>query len=211
MLTWSEYVALARVTAVSEAEAGWQPTYNAAPSQMLPVVRQGIRGRELAMLRWGLVPKWSNGQWIINAQADGIEKKSTWAGAFRDRRCLILADSFYEWQKSLRQPYRFTIPDKPMAFAGLWQMWPQGEGKEPEEAFVIITTAPNELVAPLHNRMPAIIDPENYDAWLESRDTTIPLALLQPYPAERMTAYPVSTRVNSPKNNDATLLDLVSA
>lgn len=97
----------------------------------------------------------------------------------------------------------------PLAFAGLWERWDKGE--EPLETFTIITTTPNELVAPIHDRMPVILDPADYDAWLESPDTAIPMALIQPYPANRMSAYPVSTRVNSPRNDDAAVIERVSA
>ena len=109
-----------------------------------------------------------------------------------------------------KQPYRITKADgSPYAFAGLWERWTKGP--EPLETFTIITGEPNELVAPIHNRMPIILDPADYDGWLESRDTTIPMALLQPYPAHRMSAYPVSMRVNSPRNDDAALVERVQA
>lgn len=213
LLSWEEIVALYELTAVTEMAPGWKPRYNAAPTQMMPVIRLDADGRrELALLRWGLVPSWAKdagaGSQMINARAETVAEKPAFRAAFKTRRCLVPADGFYEWRKTAtaKQPYRITMADgSPFAFAGLWERWSKGD--QPLETFTIITTTANELVAPIHDRMPVILDPADYDAWLESKDTAIPMALLQPYPARRMSAYPVSTRVNSPKNEDAAVIE----
>jgi putative SOS response-associated peptidase YedK len=195
------------------------PHYNAAPTQQLPVVRRDRSGaRELAQLRWGLIPAWAKDQKIgysmINARAETVAEAPAYRAAFQWRRCLVAADGFYEWRQEGKQtkPYRFTLKDGALfAFAGLWERWrkhpragqdPDPGGDAPLETFTIIVTQANDLVRKIHDRMPVIIDPIDYDAWLEATDTAIPMALLQPYPAERMRSYPVGQRVNSPKNDD---------
>jgi len=218
LLSWSEIVALYGLTAVTEMAPDWKPRFNAAPTQTMPVIRLNAAGkRELAALRWGLVPSWSKdpamGAKLINARAETVAEKPAFRSAFKLRRCLVPADGFYEWRKlpgGGKQPYRITMADgAPFAFAGLWERW--SKGPEPLETFTIITTTANSLVAPIHDRMPVIIDAADHDAWLEARDTAIPMALLRPYPAERMTAYPVSTRVNSPRNDDASVIERATA
>lgn len=217
LLSWDELVALARLIVPSYAPEGWKPTYNAAPTQSLPVVRLNAeRQRELALLRWGLVPSWSKdakaGASMINARAETVAERPAFRAAFKARRCLIPADGFYEWRKvegGAKQPYRITMANgSPFCFAGLWERWTKGD--QPLETFTIITTTANELVAPIHERMPVILDPGDYDAWLESADTMIPQLLMKPYPASRMSAYPVSTRVNSPRNNDSAVVEPVA-
>jgi putative SOS response-associated peptidase YedK len=196
------------------------PHYNAAPTQELPVVRRDHNGaRELVQLRWGLIPAWAKDQKIgysmINAKAETVAEAPAYRAAFQWRRCLVVADGFYEWRQQGKQklPYRFTLRDGGLfAFAGLWERWRKprprsGQGSDaagdaPLETFTIIVTEANDLVRKIHDRMPVIIDPADHDAWLEAADTTIPMALLQPYPAEKMQGYPVSPRVNSPKNDD---------
>ena len=216
MLTWEELVLLARLATMPETTFVWQPRYNVAPTQAMPVVRMVDGKRELALLRWGLIPSWAKdpkiGNSLINARGETVHEKPAFRSAFKARRCLVPADGFYEWRKlpgGGKQPYRITMADgSPFAFAGLWERWDKGE--EPLETFTIITTSANELVAPIHDRMPVILDPADYDAWLESPDTAIPIALIQPYPAKRMSAYPVSTRVNSPRNDDAAVIERAS-
>lgn len=216
LLTWAELVALYGLSAVRTMPPEWRPRYNAAPTQRLPVVRRGAAGgRELALLRWGLVPSWAKdpaiGNKLINARAETVAEKPSFRAAFKARRCLVPVDGFYEWKRAggAKQPYRITMADgSPFALAGLWERWT----KEPEplETFTIITTTANSLMAAIHDRMPVIIDPADYDAWLESPDTTIPTALLQPYPANRMSAYPVSSRVNSPRYDDAAVIERIA-
>ncbi|MGE0117823.1 MAG: SOS response-associated peptidase [Dongiaceae bacterium] len=194
-----------------------RPRYNAAPTDSLPVVRLDRNGnRELAMLRWGLVPFWAKdakvGAKFINARAETIATAPAFRTAFRTRRCLVPAGGFYEWKKAhgRRQPYHIGMRDgTPFAFAGLWERWNGGAALI--ESFTIITGEPNSLVADLHDRMPAILDPEDYDTWLRAADTAIAAAMLQqPFPAQLMAAYPVSTNVNSVKNDAPDLIEPIA-
>jgi putative SOS response-associated peptidase YedK len=189
-----------------------RPNYNAAPTQILPVVRLNEAGeRELVTLKWGLVPFWAKDAKIaystINARAETVAEKPAFRAAFKKRRCLVPAGGFYEWQATgdHKQPYRITMKDgETFAMAGLWERWDKGE--EPMVSFTIIVTNGNSLLKPIHDRMPVILPAETWDHWLTATDTSIPLALLQSYPANKMRAYKVSTRVNSPRNNDAEVL-----
>jgi putative SOS response-associated peptidase YedK len=190
-----------------------EPRYNIAPSQDILAVAAGKGGRAGAKLRWGLIPFWAKdpkiGYKMINARSEGIESKPSFRHAFRQRRCLILADGFYEWKKTKggKQPYRFVLKeDKPFAFAGLWETW-----KGPAASIAsctIITTEPNSVTEKVHDRMPVILKSSDYDMWLNpnENDPGKLKELLVPYPAEEMEAYPVSTLVNSPKNELAELI-----
>ncbi len=185
------------------------PRYNIAPTQDAAVVRPGPEGeaRELVMLRWGLVPSWSYGPSaysMINARAETVATKPAFRAAFRHRRCLVPADGFYEWQKvdGGKQPYLVELASgEPFAFAGLWEHW---EGGEVIESFTIVVTEANELLRPIHERMPVILDPPDYNLWLEAGTAVARAAedLLRPYPADRMAARPVSRRVNNPRYDD---------
>jgi putative SOS response-associated peptidase YedK len=185
------------------------PGYNCAPTQSLPVVRRGTPGRELVLMRWGLVPAWSRGPEqlkasTINARAETVAEKPAFRAAFRARRCLVPADGFYEWKTEgkRKRPYRFTLKDgRPFALAGLWERWRGTDGLS-LESFAIIATTANAVVAPVHNRMPVILPEEAWEAWLDP-DNPSPADLLLPLAAEEMTATEVSSRVNSPRNNDA--------
>jgi putative SOS response-associated peptidase YedK len=184
------------------------PRYNVAPTDEMPIGRRSKDGgRELATMRWGLIPYWAKDKSIgyrtINARADSLELKPAFRDAYRKRRCLVLADGFYEWRREgkAKQPFLIRLKTgQPFAFAGLWEFW-VSPAQEEVRSFTIITTDPNELVAPLHNRMPAILDPEVYDLWLDPR---LPLraGTLAPCPAEWLEAVPVSTRVNNVKHDD---------
>jgi len=187
--------------------------YNIAPSQDAPVVRLDSGGdRQLAMLRWGLIPSWSKdpkaSYSTINARAETVATKPAYRSAFKSRRCLVPADGFYEWQKvgSQKQPYRITMKDDGLfAFAGLWERW---ERDGVIESFTIIVTEANELMKPIHDRMPVILDPTDYVAWLDMKTPAADAqALLRPFPPEVMRAYPISTRVNSPRNDDASVIE----
>jgi putative SOS response-associated peptidase YedK len=163
-----------------------RPRFNVAPTQPIAVIRPG----ELVALRWGLVPSWSkDGKGFINARAETAAEKPTFRSAFKKWRCLIPADGFYEWRKTeegKKQPYLIRMRDnEPFAFAGLW------EG----ETCAILTTTANDLMRPIHERMPVILAPENYERWLAEPDASV----LRSFPAEGMTAYPVSTYVNNAK------------
>lgn len=186
----------------------FEPRYNVAPTQAVAVVRDAEGGeRELAGLRWGLIPHWTNdpslGNRLINARSETVERKPAFRDAFRTRRCLVPADGFYEWRRTPqgKQPYYLRRDDGGvLAFAGLWDRW-HDPAHGPVDSVTILTTTPNDLVAPIHNRMPVILPEESYDRWLDAGAPTRALKdLLAPYPARRMDAYAVSTYVNSPRN-----------
>lgn len=207
--------ALARLFGAAGRLPNFPARYNAAPTQILPIVRRDARGgRELALARWGLVPSWSKGPdarfSMINARAETVTTKPAYRGAFRRRRCLVPASGFYEWQvgEGGKQPWYFSlVSGKPFAFAGLWEHWIGASGDE-LETFAIIVTEANTRVAPVHDRMPVILDPDEYARWLDEEDvpTREVLAVLDPFPAEPMAAWPVSRRVNSPKVDEPALL-----
>lgn len=174
-----------------------QPRYNVAPSQTMPI----ITSTDIRPAQWGFVPSWTKGEpktRPINARCETIAASGMFRHAYRQRRCLVPADGFYEWKgaKPPKQPFYIRMKDRaPFAFAGLWERWRPPDG-EPVETFTILTTTPNELLAPIHNRMPAIISPDKFRQWLEG---DIPDELLQPYPVGDMEAVAVSNKVNSPK------------
>jgi putative SOS response-associated peptidase YedK len=197
------------------------PSWNAAPTDSLPVVRDDARAgeRSLHMLRWGLVPFWAKDMNVgfanINAKAEGIENKPAFREAFQRRRCLVPVDNFFEWKKTAteKQPYAIALADRRlMALAGLWENWRSPAG-EWVRSFAIITTAPNELCAALHNRMPAILRPEAWPLWLGEEPARLDelKALLTPFPSEEMTCWPVSSRVGNVRNNDASLIEPIAA
>lgn len=190
-------------------------SYNIAPSTKILVARNAADGsRELALLKWGLVPAWSDepktAYSTINARAETVAEKPTYRAAFRHRRCLIAADGFYEWQPqpdSHKQPYYIHLThNEPFAFAGLWEHW-EREGKTLDSCSIIVTAA-NELMQPIHDRMPVILPPECYAEWLDPALTEPERLkpLLRPYPSDRMALHAVSTVVNSPKNDGRDLL-----
>lgn len=183
--------------------------YNIAPTQPVLAVRQSSEGhgREAALFRWGLIPSWAKdirmGARMINARSETVAEKPSFRAAFKRRRCLIPASGFYEWQKlgNKKQPvYIHPQGEELFAFAGLWETW-QGADGSYLETCTVLTTTPNELMAPIHNRMPVIVEPADFDTWLYPQpDPSIGLHLLRPYAAEKMAHYPVSTTVNSPRN-----------
>ena len=185
------------------------PRYNIAPTQDIAAIRSDKAGnRELAMLRWGLVPSWAKdpaiGNRMINARAETAATKPAFRSAFRDRRSLVLADGFYEWQKVERakQPFYIRMRDgRPFAFAGLWEEW-DGPNGETVDSCTILTTEPNDVVRAVHDRMPVILARKEYSVWLDPQDREVDKlqSLLQPYPPDQMEAYPVSKRVNNPAN-----------
>jgi putative SOS response-associated peptidase YedK len=191
--------------------------YNAAPTDMQPVVRlDPQRRRELVMMRWGLIPSWAKdtkiGAKFINARAETVATQPAFRDAFRARRCLVPADGFYEWKKvdGDKQPYHIGMRDgSPFAFAGLWERWTRGAALI--ESFTIITGPPNSLVAELHDRMPVILEPEHYEGWLTATDTAALETMLQPFPAQLMATYPVSTKVNIVKNDTPDVVEPVAA
>jgi len=194
------------------------PSYNAAPQSVQPAVRLNHDSgrREVALLRWGLVPFWAKdakiGYNTINARAEDVASKPAFREALKKRRCLVPADAFYEWQRldaKSKRPFAFALASgEPYAFAGLWESWRPKEGA-PLETFTILTTDPNQLMEPIHNRMPVILEPKDYDRWLEPGDPARPPEdLLRPYASECMKAWPVSDRVGNVRNNGPELLEV---
>jgi putative SOS response-associated peptidase YedK len=186
----------------------FEPRYNVAPTQLVPAVRQEDGKRRLVTLRWGLIPSWAKdakiGYRLINARADTVAAKPSFRSAFKRRRCLVPADGFYEWKRSgtLKQPFFIHRKDEePFAFAGLWEGWENPEDDKEVQSCSLITTEANELMAPIHDRMPVILPVSAYDRWLDPDEPVNDLqSPLKPYPADEMAAYPISTYVNSPKN-----------
>ena len=188
------------------------PRYNIAPSQPVAAVRATPtgEGRELAFLRWGLIPSWSKdpaiGNRLINARAETAQEKPSFRSAFRRHRCLIPTNGFYEWQRLERgkQPYFVRMRDGQLfAFAGLWDRW-ESPDKGVIETCTILTTAANTVLAPIHDRMPVILPPTEYARWLDPalRDPDSLAPLIVPFPPEEMLAFPVSPRVNAPTVDD---------
>jgi putative SOS response-associated peptidase YedK len=183
-----------------------EPRYNIAPSQPVAVVLEQDEGRCLDAYKWGLVPFWAKdpkiGNRMINARAETLAEKPSFRAALTRRRCLIPADGFYEWKKEgdARRPFHIRLRDgKPFAFAGLYEEWQAPDGA-PLRTCAIITVEPNPLMAQVHNRMPAILDADAREAWLDPalKDAPRLQKLLTPYPEQEMEAYPVSRRVNAP-------------
>ena len=189
-------------------------TYHAAPSQRLPIITNAAPG-QIQLLSWGLVPGWSKapaaGPRPINARAETLAEKPSFRQLLGRRRCLVLADSFYEWQATSagKVPHRILLRDEqPFAFAGLWDEWLDRATGELHPTFTIITTEPNALMASIHNRMPVILPTRAAEqAWLDDgRDVAAHRQLLVPYDAAAMREYAISKRVNSPANNDPEVL-----
>ncbi len=188
--------------------------YNIAPTQAILAVHETPDGREMKLLKWGLVPSWakdaSMGARLINARSETVAEKPAFRDAFKRRRCLIPSDGFYEWQRTegKKQPFFFQLKDgQPFVFAGLWDRWTGDDGKVIESC-TILTTAANELLVPVHDRMPVILHEEDYELWLgeDVRKQDLLTDLLQPFPASEMISYPVGTRVNSPQNQGEDLI-----
>ncbi|MDD5467477.1 MAG: SOS response-associated peptidase [Anaerolineales bacterium] len=186
------------------------PRYNVAPSQPVAVVPNDGKDR-IDFFVWGLIPSWAKdpaiGNRMINARTETLAEKPTFRAPFRRKRCLILTDGFFEWTarsdgKGKTPMYLRMVDGKPFAFAGLWDTWFSPDGSEVRSC-TIITTEPNELVRPIHNRMPVILPPSAYREWLTPGEGNITAlqAMLKPYPASEMVAYPVSRLVNDPKSD----------
>lgn len=192
------------------------PNYNVAPTHMHPVITN-LDQDHLQFYRWGLIPFWAKdkkvGYKMINARKETLLEKTTFKNAINKKRCIVPLDGFYEWKKTAtgKQPYRIvTTNTKIFCVAGLWERWSPNDGED-IYSFTIITQAPNDLMAEIHNRMPAILSPDQERDWL---DMSIPAAeaieMLAPYPDELMRAYPVSTRVGNVRENDEGLLEEVT-
>lgn len=190
----------------------WEPRYNIAPSQEVLAIGANQLKRRGAFLKWGLVPFWAKdakmGYKMINARGEEIDEKPAFREAFRQRRCLIMSDGFYEWRQvgKSKQPYRFVMKDRrPFAFAGLYEMWRSPDNGELLQTCTVITTAPNDVTREVHDRMPVILQANHYDEWLskENQDVRSLKSLLVPYPADEM-------MINSPRNDGAELVKPVS-
>jgi putative SOS response-associated peptidase YedK len=201
-------------------ESYFTPSYNVAPQSMQPVVRLDAETgeRELTVMRWGLVPFWSKdgkaSYSTINARAETVPTSATYREAFKRRRCLVPADLFYEWMKvdaKTKQPYAIALTDGSLfAFAGLWETWKEKVTGETKETYTVITTDPNEVMEPLHNRMPVVLAPNDYERWMAPADPAkLPVDLLRPYPAEEMTTWKVSAAVGNVRNNEPSLTERV--
>ncbi len=195
------------------------PRYNIAPSQQVTCVRtrSATRTRDVVGLRWGLVPSWTRdpavGNTLINARAETAADKPAFRTPFRERRCLVLADGYYEWKRegTRTQPYHIRFNDgRPFAFAGLWDRW-TGQDGTVLESCAILTTRPNACTASIHDRMPVIVCPAEYDPWIDPalRTVTRLAALVTPYPSDAMVATPVGAIVNNPRCDDARCLDAI--
>jgi putative SOS response-associated peptidase YedK len=184
--------------------------YNIAPTQPVGVIpNDGLK--RLDFFNWGLIPFWAKdpkiGNRMINARSETVDQKPSFRGSFKYKRCLVLADGFYEWRKdpgmNSKIPHFIHMRGgKPFAFAGLWDAWQSKDGSE-IKSFTILTTEPNQLLAEIHNRMPVILPPDTYQEWLKEgeNDPELLKSFLKPYPSDSMEAYPVSRAVNSPKND----------
>jgi len=192
------------------------PDYNVPPGVDIWAVRNrsATEEKEIARLRWGLVPSWAKdpkiGNRMINARSETVAEKPAFRSSFKKRRCLIPADGFYEWKRdgTSRTPYYIHLKDqRPFAMAGLWEQW-IGPEQEMLESCTILTTSPNQLMERLHDRMPVILPQDQMSRWLEPSTSATELqAMTSPYPTEDMTAYPVSSLVNSPRNNSPECLE----
>lgn len=191
------------------------PNYNICPSQSAWVARSAQQKTWLEPVTWGLVPRWAkdpkDGMRPINARAESVATSKLFAPLLKRRRCLVPCDGFYEWQQSPsgKQPFMIRLASgEPFFFAGLYDIWHEGE---PDQlaTYTIITCEPNALTARIHNRMPVIAQPADYQRWLDPdmTDAATVADMLRPYPAAAMTAYPISKRVNSPRNNDAAIVE----
>lgn len=196
------------------------PRYNVAPSQEIPIIREDAEGcREFAFARWGLIPSWSKdisiGNSLINARSETVAEKPSFRAAFKRRRCVIPTGGFYEWQTQegkSKQPWFFRMSDgSPMSIAGLWEHWQGSDGQEIESCS-ILTTSANDLMAPIHERMPVILQQEDHATWLSHNitDNALLQKLCQPCPSNILNSYPVTSMVNSPKNDSADCIAPIS-
>ena len=191
------------------------PRFNIAPSQpVLAIPNNGANTADFFI--WGLIPMWAKdpsiGNRLINARGETVAEKPSFRGSFKYKRCLILADGFYEWKanpgKKTKTPYYIHMKDRtPFVLAGLWDSWESSDGSSLKTC-TIITTSPNEVMTPIHDRMPVILHPRDYAKWLDASPQTPEnlLPLIKPFPADNMTGHPVSTLVNKPTNDSPELV-----
>jgi putative SOS response-associated peptidase YedK len=196
----------------------YRPRWNAAPASKLPVVVSHNGKRTLTSMRWGLIPAWAKdhklGYPTFNARAEGIDSRPAFRAAWRaGRRCLVIADAYYEWRCADKQPFAIALGNRgPMTFAGLWESWRAPDGAS-LKSFAIVTTAANDLLAPLHDRMPVLVPPDRWAPWLgETAATDAELkAMLKPYPGTAMTFWPVDRRLGNAKTDSPDLFTPLAA
>lgn len=220
IFTWADVWRFSQPLTADPPPDNLRPRYNVAPTQDVLIVRVGTDGRrEAVRVRWGLIPGWAKdasiGARCINARAETVDTLQSFRSAFAERRCLVIASGFYEWRKvspNEKQPHYITLKDgRPIAFAGLWESWTPSRGPAVETC-TIITTAANELLAPLHSRMPVILDDAQHRQWL-GEDPATPeelKAMLRPYAADRMQLWPVDKRVGRVENDQSALIEPAS-
>lgn len=187
------------------------PRYNVAPTQQVATIIASLGVRTMQHMRWGLIPFWSKDAKIayktINARGETVRTKPAFRSSFKRKRCLILADGFYEWKrrsKTDKVPHLIQMADgRPFAMAGLWATWVDPSSMEEVVSCSIVTTGPNELMTSIHDRMPVILDPKDWDTWLDpdNEDTAALQELIRPFPADRMKARPCSSQVNNARNS----------
>jgi putative SOS response-associated peptidase YedK len=206
-----------RYAKVTGGRVPWQPNYNIAPSQTIPIVLLWEASKQITLAKWGLIPFWAKdrsiGNKLINARAETIDQKPSFKSPFRHKRCLIPANGFFEWDKHTKQPYYIKPKhEKLFFFAGLWDTW-QGDDESNLISCTIITTDANKPISPYHARMPVILAPDALSEWTDTPESnaTKLKKLLISYPAEEIELYPVSKMVNSVKNNSPELIQPLSA
>ncbi|MGA2892343.1 MAG: SOS response-associated peptidase [Xanthobacteraceae bacterium] len=196
----------------------YQPRWNAAPTSNLPVVTSNNGERTLTLMRWGLVPAWAKdlkiGYSTFNARAEGLDTRPTFRSAWQaGRRCLVIADGYYEWRSADKQPFAVSLSNRgPMTFAGLWDLWRAPDGGV-VKSFAIVTTAANALLAPLHDRMPVLLAPDRWPCWLGEKAATSDelKTMLKPYPGAAMAFWPVDRRVGNVRNDSPDLFEPIPA
>jgi putative SOS response-associated peptidase YedK len=199
-----------------QADFAFGPRYNIAPTQNAWIVSEKEGCLNLKQARWGLIPFWAKdekiGNNLINARSETVAAKPAFRAAFKKRRCLVLADGFFEWKKSPegKQPTYIRLREgRQFAFGGIWERWTKPDGAE-LETFSIITVEPNELCSTVHDRMPLILREDDFPAWLDSKTSAEVLPdFLRPYPASDMECFPVSTLVNSPRNENIKCVEAI--
>jgi putative SOS response-associated peptidase YedK len=193
------------------------PSYNIAPQTFQPVVRlsEDTFERKLVLMRWGFIPHWARdariGHDTINAKCEKVTTGAMFRDAIRYGRCLIPADGFFQWQENagkVKQPFAISLKDGSLfAFAGLWERWTDKTTNRPQDTYAILTTEPNDLIASIHDRMPAILAAKDYERWMAPADPAhLPVDLLRPYPAEEMITWKIDVRVGDVTNDEATLI-----
>jgi putative SOS response-associated peptidase YedK len=192
-------------------DAMYKPSYNCAPTQNLAVV-VASEPKIVRVMRWGLIPGWSNQSGrahspLINSRSETILERPAFKEAFKKRRCLVPANGFFEWKKGqTKMPYRFYTPDESVfAMAGIWEQG-IGDDNQPVFSFSILTTVANRIMSDVHDRMPVILNPEDEERWLFEGDVTRLMDLLKPAPEGKLARYPISSRINSPRNDDENLI-----